>query len=344
MSVWKSDQILQGSIHFKEGESNTSISGDKLTFCKVNCSFHLLHLMFDDYVMYLVESLQASEHSSQLLQDMKGEKASVSKDLDDPALPNIQSSMVGMESGSHLSIIMDTQPSSPNMDASPLQSSVASPTENIETKLCSTRTRSAASQASFHYGSFSAVGQPGYSAASNETSSSVQNSAFRFSGGYPSSPQYHNGRLGSSDNEMTRSSTISSLGAASRWPDVANSSYTANPDLQNQYSCAETAAVYGSAMNLSRRSIEYNQSGYQYTGTDSRLSLPSNGYMSQYPLAYGAEAYYHGTKRAEDVGTKRRAEEQDMLGEGSGDHSTVIKSPQKRSQHLGYYSHMQTAS
>ncbi|KAI8480826.1 regulatory factor X, 4 (influences HLA class II expression), partial [Branchiostoma belcheri] len=39
-------------------------------------SFHLLHLMFDDYVMYLVESLQASQHSSQLLQDMRGEKDS----------------------------------------------------------------------------------------------------------------------------------------------------------------------------------------------------------------------------------------------------------------------------
>ncbi|XP_066264702.1 transcription factor RFX4-like isoform X2 [Branchiostoma lanceolatum] len=351
-------------------------------------SFHLLHLMFDDYVMYLVESLQAGEHSSQLLQDMKGEKKSASKDLDDPALPNIQSSMVGMETNPQLSVILDRQPSSPNMDGSPLQSPTGSHNSTLRTSpyhsptgmvsansalhtrhagmnagsvqvagvnsnpmaslypgqedVCS---RSAASQATFHYSSFGAVGQPGYSAASNEHVSGVQNSAFRFSGGYPSSPQYHNGRLGPSDNETTCSSSVPSLGATSRWPDVPSSSYTANPDLPNQYSCSETA-VYGSAMNLSRRGMEYNQSGYQYAGTDSRLGHPTNGYVS-YPLAYGAEAYYHGNKRTEDGGAKRRAEEQDILGEESGDHSTVIKSPQKRSsysQHLGYYSHMQTAS
>ncbi|XP_078663216.1 transcription factor RFX4-like isoform X3 [Branchiostoma floridae x Branchiostoma belcheri] len=357
-------------------------------------SFHLLHLMFDDYVMYLVESLQASQHSSQLLQDMRGEKDSVSKDLDDPALPNIQSSMVGMETNSQLSITMDTHPTSPNLDASPLQSSVASPTGSHNSTLRTspyhsptgmvpansalhtrhavmnagsvqlagvnsnpmaslyttqedTSSRSATSQATFHYNSFSAVGQPGYSAASHEPSSGVQNSALRFSGGYPSSSQYHNARLGSSDNEMAPSSSIASLGAASRWPDATNSSYTVNSDLQNQYTCVETAAVYGSAMNLSRRGMEYNQPGYQYTGTESRLGHPANGYVPHYPSAYGADAYYHGNKRVEDIGTKRRAEEENILGEGSGDHSTVIRSPQKRSsysQHLGYYSHMQTAS
>lgn len=37
-------------------------------------SFHLLHLMFDDYVLYLVENLHSAERSSELLRTIKGEQ------------------------------------------------------------------------------------------------------------------------------------------------------------------------------------------------------------------------------------------------------------------------------
>ena len=35
-------------------------------------SFHLLHLMFDDYVLYLVESLQSHERYNELLASVRG--------------------------------------------------------------------------------------------------------------------------------------------------------------------------------------------------------------------------------------------------------------------------------
>ena len=36
-------------------------------------SFHLLHLMFDDYVMYLVENLYSDERAKDLLRAIKGQ-------------------------------------------------------------------------------------------------------------------------------------------------------------------------------------------------------------------------------------------------------------------------------
>lgn len=45
-------------------------------------SFHLIHLMFDDYVLYLLESLHCQERANELMRAMKGE-GSTGK----PALP-----------------------------------------------------------------------------------------------------------------------------------------------------------------------------------------------------------------------------------------------------------------
>lgn len=36
-------------------------------------SFHLIHLMFDDYVLYLLESLHCQERANELMRAMKGE-------------------------------------------------------------------------------------------------------------------------------------------------------------------------------------------------------------------------------------------------------------------------------
>lgn len=36
-------------------------------------SFHLIHLMFDDYVLYLLESLHCQERANDLMRAMKGE-------------------------------------------------------------------------------------------------------------------------------------------------------------------------------------------------------------------------------------------------------------------------------
>lgn len=36
-------------------------------------SFHLIHLMFDDYVLYLLESLHFQERANDLMRAMKGE-------------------------------------------------------------------------------------------------------------------------------------------------------------------------------------------------------------------------------------------------------------------------------
>ncbi|KAI0218100.1 hypothetical protein LSAT2_030210 [Lamellibrachia satsuma] len=52
-------------------------------------SFHLLHLMFDDYVMYLVENLYSEERASDLLRSIKGETSlGMSDQEDEVVLPD----------------------------------------------------------------------------------------------------------------------------------------------------------------------------------------------------------------------------------------------------------------
>lgn len=36
-------------------------------------SFHLLHLMFDDYLLYVVETLHSQERAAELLRTIKGQ-------------------------------------------------------------------------------------------------------------------------------------------------------------------------------------------------------------------------------------------------------------------------------
>lgn len=50
-------------------------------------SFHLLHLMFDDYVLFQVEHLHARERASELLRMIKGEEAAQDHP-DDLVLPD----------------------------------------------------------------------------------------------------------------------------------------------------------------------------------------------------------------------------------------------------------------
>lgn len=44
-----------------------------LSVCLHTGSFHLIHLMFDDYVLYLLESLHCQERANDLMRAMKGE-------------------------------------------------------------------------------------------------------------------------------------------------------------------------------------------------------------------------------------------------------------------------------
>lgn len=44
-------------------------------------SFHLIHLMFDDYVLYLLESLHCQERANELMRAMKGEGSPGKTDL-----------------------------------------------------------------------------------------------------------------------------------------------------------------------------------------------------------------------------------------------------------------------
>ena len=37
-------------------------------------SFHLLHLMFDEYVLYMVETLHSQERGNELLRALRGEQ------------------------------------------------------------------------------------------------------------------------------------------------------------------------------------------------------------------------------------------------------------------------------
>ncbi|MEE6478196.1 hypothetical protein FKM82_011776 [Ascaphus truei] len=54
-------------------------------------SFHLIHLMFDDYVLYLLESLHCQERANELMRSMKGEANSEVREeiaVTDPATPS----------------------------------------------------------------------------------------------------------------------------------------------------------------------------------------------------------------------------------------------------------------
>ncbi|EPY74046.1 regulatory factor X, 4 (influences HLA class II expression) isoform 1, partial [Camelus ferus] len=55
MSLWKREKCKTLSTNAEQG------------------SFHLIHLMFDDYVLYLLESLHCQERASELMRAMKGE-------------------------------------------------------------------------------------------------------------------------------------------------------------------------------------------------------------------------------------------------------------------------------
>lgn len=50
-----------------------NILSNMLSICLHTGSFHLIHLMFDDYVLYLLESLHCQERANDLMRAMKGE-------------------------------------------------------------------------------------------------------------------------------------------------------------------------------------------------------------------------------------------------------------------------------
>lgn len=49
------------------------VLSNMLSICLHTGSFHLIHLMFDDYVLYLLESLHCQERANDLMRAMKGE-------------------------------------------------------------------------------------------------------------------------------------------------------------------------------------------------------------------------------------------------------------------------------
>lgn len=68
MSFW----ILFSSVSHLLTQSS-SVQLFNLLVCLYTGSFHLIHLMFDDYVLYLLESLHCQERANDLMRAMKGE-------------------------------------------------------------------------------------------------------------------------------------------------------------------------------------------------------------------------------------------------------------------------------
>lgn len=54
-------------------ECMETVNGFFCLFTLLPGSFHLIHLMFDDYVLYLLESLHCQEKANELMRAMKGE-------------------------------------------------------------------------------------------------------------------------------------------------------------------------------------------------------------------------------------------------------------------------------
>ncbi|XP_075921528.1 transcription factor RFX4 isoform X2 [Petromyzon marinus] len=97
-------------------------------------SFHLIHLMFDDYVLYLLESLHCQERAAELLRAMRGEGPVGAADeaaLPNPRLPS-PSTATATTAAFHLqesTMAMETQSVVSSLSAhSPGPSGVTSPT------------------------------------------------------------------------------------------------------------------------------------------------------------------------------------------------------------------------
>lgn len=56
--------------------------------CLHTGSFHLIHLMFDDYVLYLLESLHCQERANDLMRAMKGDGSTGETDRATDFTPN----------------------------------------------------------------------------------------------------------------------------------------------------------------------------------------------------------------------------------------------------------------
>lgn len=53
--------------------TSSVVNSSCLSVCLSAGSFHLIHLMFDDYVLYLLESLHCQERANDLMRAMKGD-------------------------------------------------------------------------------------------------------------------------------------------------------------------------------------------------------------------------------------------------------------------------------
>ncbi|EGW09339.1 Transcription factor RFX4, partial [Cricetulus griseus] len=86
-------------------------------------SFHLIHLMFDDYVLYLLESLHCQERANELMRAMKGEGSSTAEVQEEiiltEAAPPTPSSVPSFSPAKSATSVEVPPPSSPASNPSP---------------------------------------------------------------------------------------------------------------------------------------------------------------------------------------------------------------------------------
>ncbi|XP_077978008.1 regulatory factor X 4-like [Glandiceps talaboti] len=345
-------------------------------------SFHLIHLMFDEYVLYLVESLHVQEKANELMRLMKGETPADSTEdtiLPNPSFPPVavtMSSSGGGGGGGGDTNIRSIHTSA----ASPTDSNTSYQSQHFHNPLApsagsmsthgshdnTTHSRSASSShmpmnsshmvslytpsedhntgsGMFHYPS-------GYShgVSSQYPPTAHDGTSFRF-GHYPSSmTQYtFNGRVNSVDQSMVGNNMHAN--SLNGWNESSSrygtASTTNNPPLH--YGDNTSNSYPSGFMNFPHRNMEYDNQHYNNRySTNTGCDMPSTG--NAYPNGYDSYPSsgngYYSNKCKDVVSTgKRKNSMGEMLGDGDAS-SLHKRSKGSNEMYSQHYQRVQTAS
>ncbi|XP_070565302.1 regulatory factor X 4-like isoform X2 [Ptychodera flava] len=318
-------------------------------------SFHLMHLMFDEYVLYLVESLHMQERTNELMRQMKGEQLADSSEeiiLPNPSFPPVPLTLptaTGDSSVRNTSTIPTSptdsnasyqSPHSYNPMATSSSSSMAthSPHDNMSHSRSASSSHMAMNNSHmvslytpsedhntgsgmFHYPSGYNHGVSGqYPPTAHDGSS------FRFGHYPPSMSQYSfNGRVNGVDqgmvgngnlhNSMNHNTMNGWSDSTSRYP---TSNTAANPSLH--YGDNTANPYSGSFMNFSHRNMDYENQHYNRYASSGCDGMQAGSTMNTYPSGYdaysaGGNGYYSNKGKETGNSGKRKSTMGEMLAD-----------------------------
>ncbi|XP_061749664.1 transcription factor RFX4 isoform X1 [Nerophis ophidion] len=244
-------------------------------------SFHLIHLMFDDYVLYLLESLHCQERAGELMRAMKGESSERDEDLALTEITATSSPSPGSFSPArsvHSAAVSSASPS-PEYPSSTVTTAGASAPDSGQQLSCMTSGSAGTPPpppsaqrmpvythreehgytGSYNYGSY--AGQHPHPIQTQYPGLTHETAPLHYSAYHRSSAQYQfNAQMSRMEPSCLMSATprLHAAPVAPRWPDMAavNSCYTSPPMHSSRY--AASGDMY--APLVPRRNSEYEHS------------------------------------------------------------------------------------